>query len=167
MRNIEFKGLTKNEPNTWVYGYLLPDNNIYQTRDEEKGGKGVFSIIPESVGQYTGRRDKHNVKIYENDMVLCFLDINPLSSGHTLIIHKKHFKDISDIDSKYLSSINDATKYVYNLLMSKLGPDGIRIVQNNGICQEIKHYHVHLIPVYNDMLDMDIEEVYNKIKDSN
>lgn len=106
-------------------------------------------------------------KIYENDMVVCFLDINPLSSGHTLIIPKKHFKDISDIDSKYLSSINDATKYVYNLLMSKLGPDGIRIVQNNGICQEIKHYHVHLIPVYNDMLDMDIEEVYNKIKDSN
>lgn len=106
-------------------------------------------------------------KIYENDMVLCFLDINSLSSGHTLIIPKKHFKDISDIDSKYLSSINDATKYVYNLLMSKLGPDGIRIVQNNGICQEIKHYHVHLIPVYNDMLDMDIEEVYNKIKDSN
>lgn len=106
-------------------------------------------------------------KIYENDMVLCFLDINPLSSGHTLIIPKKHFKNISDIDSKYLSSINDATKYVYNLLMSKLGPDGIRIVQNNGICQEIKHYHVHLIPVYNDMLDMDIEEVYNKIKDSN
>lgn len=106
-------------------------------------------------------------KIYENDMVVCFLDINPLSSGHTLIIPKKHFKDISDIDSKYLSSINDATKYVYNLLMSKLGPDGIRIVQNNGICQEIKHYHVHLIPVYNDMLDMDVEEVYNKIKDSN
>ena len=106
-------------------------------------------------------------KIYENDMVLCFLDINPLSSGHTLIIPKKHFKDISDIDSEYLSSINDATKYVYNLLMSKVGPDGIRIVQNNGICQEIKHYHVHLIPVYNDMLDMDIEEVYNKIKDSN
>lgn len=106
-------------------------------------------------------------KIYENDMVFCFLDINPLSSGHTLIIPKKHFKDISDIDSKYLSSINDATKYVYNLLMSKLGPDGIRIVQNNGICQEIKHYHVHLIPVYNGMLDMDIEEVYNKIKDSN
>jgi histidine triad (HIT) family protein len=106
-------------------------------------------------------------KIYENDMVLCFLDINPLSSGHTLIIPKKHFKDISDIDSEYLSSINDATKYVYNLLVSKLGPDGIRIVQNNGICQEIKHYHVHLIPVYNDMLDMDIEEVYNKIKDSN
>lgn len=106
-------------------------------------------------------------KIYENDMVFCFLDINPLSSGHTLIIPKKHFKDISDIDSEYLSSINDATKYVYNLLMSKLGPDGIRIVQNNGICQEIKHYHVHLIPVYNDMLDVDIEEVYNKIKDSN
>lgn len=106
-------------------------------------------------------------KIYENDMVFCFLDINPLSSGHTLIIPKKHFKDISDIDSEYLSSINDATKYVYNLLMSKLGPDGIRIVQNNGICQEIKHYHVHLIPVYNDMLDMDIEDVYNKIKDSN
>ena len=72
MRNIEFKGLTKNEPNTWVYGYLLPDNNIYQTRDKEKGGNEVFSVIPESVGQYTGRRDKHNVKIYENDIVKDF-----------------------------------------------------------------------------------------------
>ena len=105
--------------------------------------------------------------IYEDEIVKVFLDVNPDHNGHTLIIPKKHFKDISDIDSEYLSSINDATKYVYNLLMSKLGPDGIRIVQNNGICQEIKHYHVHLIPVYNDMLDMDIEEVYNKIKDSN
>ena len=113
------------------------------------------------------KNEMDSLTIYEDDVVRVILDAYPDANGHTLIIPKKHFKDISDIDSKYLSSINDATKYVYNLLMSKLGPDGIRIVQNNGICQEIKHYHVHLIPVYNDMLDMDIEEVYNKIKDSN
>lgn len=74
MRSIEFRGLVADEPYTWVHGYLMPDNRIYQVYEPKYGccGHGTFSVIPESIGQYTGCRDKHNIKIYENDIVKDF-----------------------------------------------------------------------------------------------
>ena len=90
-------------------------------------------IIKEEIPSYT---------IYENEYVKCLLDINPNSDGHTLIIPKHHFKDLKDIDEKTLYEIVKASKYIYNLLDNKLNPLGIRIVQNNGIFQDIKHYHM-------------------------
>lgn len=71
MRKIEFRGLVVDEPNTWVYGYLIRDDAIYQTTEPKKGccGIGTFTIIPESVGQYTGCRDVNGIKIFENDIV--------------------------------------------------------------------------------------------------
>ena len=52
----------------------MSDNCIYQVRKSKYGccGKGTFSVIPESIGQYTGCRDKHNIKIFENDLVKDF-----------------------------------------------------------------------------------------------
>lgn len=71
MREIEFRGLVADEPNTWAYGYLMPDNRIYQTVEPKRGccGIGSFSVVPESIGQYTGCRDVNGIKIYENDIV--------------------------------------------------------------------------------------------------
>lgn len=71
MREIEFRGLVVDEPNTWVYGYLMPDNRIYQTVEPKRGccGIGTFSVVPDSIGQYTGCRDVNGIKIYENDIV--------------------------------------------------------------------------------------------------
>ena len=86
--------------------------------------------------------------IYENDYVKCFLDINPISKGHTLIIPKKHFLDVNDIDEEYLLEIQKASKKVVALLNDNLKPDGFRLVQNNGNLQEVKHYHLHIIPSY-------------------
>ncbi len=60
--------------------------------------------------------------IYENEHVRCFLDINPISKGHTLIIPKKHFTDIFDIDEKYLCEINKASKIIINLINEKYKP---------------------------------------------
>ena len=57
--------------------------------------------------------------IYENEYVKCFLDVNPNSIGHTLIIPKKHFKDIYDIDTLYLNEINKASKEVIKILDEK------------------------------------------------
>lgn len=105
--------------------------------------------------------------IFENEYVKCFLDINPLGDGHTVIIPKHHFKDLKDIDEKELYEIVKASKYIYNLLDRKLNPEGIRVVQNNGCYQEIKHYHMHLIPKYKNNELSDIEDVYNKIKGTN
>ena len=55
-------------------------------------------------------------KIYEDELVLAFLDINPDSDGHTLIIPKKHFRDLEDIDLETLARINEVSKKLKNLL---------------------------------------------------
>ena len=101
--------------------------------------------------------------IYEDDKVRVFLDINPKHNGHSLIIPKEHYKDIEDIDMETLSHIMKIAKKIYNLLNEKLNPDGIILTQNNGIAQDVKHYHLHLVPVYKNEMELSIEEIYNKL----
>lgn len=116
-------------------------------------------------------------KIYEDDIVLAFLDINPDSDGHTLIIPKKHFKDLDDIDDEMLNHVNKIAKKLKKLLEEKLNCDGMSLLQNNGTVQEVKHYHLHLKPYYNEKksiemiknskyINENIEEIYNKIKEN-
>lgn len=103
--------------------------------------------------------------IYEDEFVKCFLDVNPESNGHTLIIPKKHFTALYDIESKILAHIMDVAKKMEILLKEKLNYDGLKLVQNNGCVQEVKHYHLHLIPVYekkNKLLE--VSEIFNIIK---
>ena len=102
-------------------------------------------------------------KIYEDDNILAFLDINPVSCGHTLIIPKEHTLDLLSINNDVLSSIIDKSKDIAKLLTDKLDADGFTLVQNNGIVQEVKHFHLHVIPKYNKKVTMDIEGVYKKI----
>ncbi|MDO4369148.1 MAG: HIT family protein [bacterium] len=87
-------------------------------------------------------------KVYEDDNTLAFLDINPESLGHTLIIPKKHFNNYEDIDLETIRDVNETAKKVYTLIKDKLNPDGIRLVQNNGIIQDVLHYHLHIVPIY-------------------
>ncbi len=101
-------------------------------------------------------------KIYEDSDVLCFLDINPMSMGHTLIIPKKHFTDINDINSEDLNKVMSTSKIIVNLLKEKLKPNGIRLLQNNGSVQEVKHFHLHIIPIYtNNKKQKNVEDVFN------
>jgi histidine triad (HIT) family protein len=86
--------------------------------------------------------------IYEDDIVKVFLDINPSSDGHMLVIPKKHFENILDIDLDTLSHINSIEKKMYMLLKEKLNVDGVTICQNNEYGQDVKHFHVHLTPRY-------------------
>ena len=103
--------------------------------------------------------------IYENDYVKCFLDVNPLSNGHTLIIPKKHFLDIRDIDNEYLNQINLAAKEVIKIIDEKLKPNGYKLQQNNGNLQEVKHYHLHVVPSYVNNQNLDnVENIYNALK---
>ncbi len=103
-------------------------------------------------------------KIYEDDIVYAFLDINPDRAGHTLIIPKKHFQDLSDIDDITLNHIMKISKILKNKLEEKLKCDGLTIVQNNGLIQEVKHFHIHLKPYYKDNNNLQIEEVYALLK---
>lgn len=104
-------------------------------------------------------------KIYENEFVLAFLDINPDSDGHTLIIPKTHYTDIDDIDTNTLTEIFKAAKIVKKLLEEKLNPDGMSLLQNNGSVQEVKHFHLHLKPQYKDKVSLEIIKHNEYIKD--
>lgn len=116
-------------------------------------------------------------KIYEDDIVYSFLDINPDSDGHTLIIPKKHFKDLDDIDLETLNHINKVSKQIKKELENKLNCVGISLLQNNGSVQEVKHYHLHLKPCYEGIKTIelvkypeninDVSEIYQKLKENN
>lgn len=87
-------------------------------------------------------------KIFEDDVVMVFLSIDPISYGHTLIVPKSHFIDYTDLPLDILTHINKVGKDIFNRLMNNLNPDGIKLIQNNGCVQEVKHYHLHLLPIF-------------------
>lgn len=113
-----------------------------------------------------------NKTIYEDDIVKVFLDINPNTNGHCLIIPKKHIVTVNEVDEELIKHILEIEKKMYKLLKEKLNIDGLTIVQNNEYGQEVKHYHVHLIPRYNNdnwsltydqNIIKDLDEIYNII----
>ena len=90
-------------------------------------------------------------KVYEDELVLAYLDINPFSKGHTLVIPKKHSAGLLDTDDETLAVIIARVKKVAAHLMEKLGCDGFNIVQNNGEAagQTVRHVHFHIVPRWN------------------
>ena len=102
-------------------------------------------------------------KVYEDDMVLAFLDINPYNPGHTLIVPKKHTLDIESISDDELTHIILVARKIGKLLTEKLNCPGYTLVQNNGFVQEVKHFHLHVIPKYRENYEKDIEKIYEKI----
>ena len=88
------------------------------------------------------------IKIYENDRVLAFADINPISSGHTLLIPKNHAENLWEIAEEDLTAIHAASKLVADGIKKALDPVGVAALQLNGrgVNQVVMHYHLHLIP---------------------
>ncbi len=98
--------------------------------------------------------------IYEDGIVKVLLDINPIKTGHTLIIPKNHFMDLDDIDLETITHIMKVAKDIKKLLEDKLGAKGIKLVQNNGCLQDIKHFHLHLLPDCN-VPEKSLDEVFD------
>ena len=87
-------------------------------------------------------------KVYEDEHVLAFEDINPIAEGHTLIVPKKHAANLYDIDEDSLIAVHKASKKVINAITKALNPTGVAAMQLNGesVGQSVFHYHLHLIP---------------------
>ena len=102
-------------------------------------------------------------KIYEDDKILAFLDINPNAPGHTLIIPKEHTLDLLSIPNETLFYIMEKAKDIADLVINKLDADGFTIAQNNGIAQDVKHFHIHMIPRYKKNYNLDVKLVHEKI----
>ena len=105
--------------------------------------------------------DVPSYTIYEDEIVKVFLDVNPSMNGHTLIVPKKHYLNLYDIDNDTLIHIMETARKIGKLLEERLSADGITLVQNNGDIQEVKHYHLHLRPQYKNKKELlSLEEVY-------
>ena len=100
--------------------------------------------------------------IYEDDDLKVFMDANPDTNGHMLIVPKKHIVDFTELDDDTALKINHVVKDMKKLIYDKLNPDGIRLVNNYGIYQLVKHYHLHIIPCYEPKQEKkQPEEVFN------
>ena len=91
-------------------------------------------------------------KVYEDDLVLAYLDINPFSKGHTLVIPKAHSEGLLDTSDETLATIIARVKKVAAHLKTALPCDGFNILQNNGAAagQTVMHVHFHIVPRYGD-----------------
>ena len=89
-------------------------------------------------------------KIYEDELVLAYLDINPFTEGHTLVIPKAHSSGLLDTPDETLAAIIARVKKVAEHLKGALPCDGFNILQNNGESagQTVKHIHFHIVPRY-------------------
>ena len=105
-------------------------------------------------------------KIMENDNLYVFMDINPNSNGHMLIIPKEHVVTVLDVKGEFITEALEVIKEkLYPLLKEQLNIDGLTITQNNFLGQDVKHYHIHLIPRYskdNEFYEKrDVKEIYD------
>ncbi len=88
-------------------------------------------------------------KVYEDDNVIAFLDITQATKGHTLVVPKKHKKNIYDIDEKTISDVYKTIPKIAKGIKKAFNPIGLNILNNNDApLQSVFHYHVHLIPRY-------------------
>ena len=87
-------------------------------------------------------------KVYEDDRVFAFEDINPISEGHTLVIPKKHAQDLWEIPGEDLAAIHLASQKIMHAIKTALNPVGVACLQLNGrgVNQVVMHYHLHLVP---------------------
>lgn len=117
-------------------------------------------------------------KVYEDNDVLAFLDINPASKGHTVVITKKHFENIYDVNENELNKMLGVVKALASRMKNQLKAEGVNVLQNNGryAGQLVSHIHFHVIPRYeNDNIFMkfprmqvseeEMKDVQNKLKD--
>ena len=89
-------------------------------------------------------------KIYEDGHVFAFLDINPFSRGHTLVVPRRHTPGLLDADDETLALTVARVKLVAAHVTKALGADGFNILQNNGEAagQTVGHLHFHIVPRY-------------------
>ena len=92
-------------------------------------------------------------KIYEDDKVLAILDLSQATYGHTLVMPKMHYENIFDLDeetAKHLFSVVKKISNHYKEVLPNL--KGINLLNNNGsrAGQTVMHYHMHILPRYDD-----------------
>ncbi len=94
-------------------------------------------------------------KVYEDEAIIAFLDVNPASKGHTLVVTKRHFQDFTQVPKDLLAHAYQVAQLVSQACLTQLGASGVNVLTNIGHSagQSVLHFHIHVIPRYdNDVL---------------
>jgi Diadenosine tetraphosphate (Ap4A) hydrolase and other HIT family hydrolases len=91
-------------------------------------------------------------KIHEDDRTIAFMDVNPGTRGHALVIPKNHTKDLLEIDPDELAAVTRSAQTVSRRAMERLEADGINLLNCCGseAWQTVFHFHIHVVPRYVD-----------------
>jgi len=88
-------------------------------------------------------------KVYEDENIVAILDISQATKGHTLIVAKKHYKNLYDIDENVAADIFRVIPKLANAIKNAFHPIGLNVLVNTEKpLQTVFHFHVHLIPRY-------------------
>ncbi|RIA91418.1 histidine triad family protein [Glomus cerebriforme] len=92
-------------------------------------------------------------KVFENDEILAFLDIAPISRGHTLVIPKTHVSSLTLASPSIMSSLGSVLPQISNAVIQGVGAKDFNLLQNNGQIagQVVFHLHFHIIPRFKDV----------------
>ena len=106
-------------------------------------------------------------KVYEDDHVLAFLDINPISRGHTLVIPKEPAETIDKLSDDAAAALGRALPKISRAVLAATGTQALTLLQNNGIAahQAVFHVHFHIIPMHADGTGLGIVWRPGKIAD--
>jgi histidine triad (HIT) family protein len=91
-------------------------------------------------------------KLYENDKTFAFMDINPITPGHALIVPKFHARDIFETPDEWVGAAMVTTRRIARAVQATVQPYGMNIVQANGpgAKQSVFHLHIHVVPRLKD-----------------
>ena len=114
--------------------------------------------------------------LYEDDLCMAFLDLSQATDGHTLVVPKEHYESFLDVNEDTLAHIMKVAQKLALMLKDKLDAKGFNIITNaNEVAgQSVKHFHVHIIPRYEEQegfapvytertKEVNLDEIYNKI----
>ncbi len=94
------------------------------------------------------RREISSVDLYEDDLVLAFLDIAPVNKGHALVIPRQHHVSLTTVPDQCLARMMEMAPRIGAALMRAVDADGFNLMLANGPCagQVVPHAHLHIIP---------------------
>jgi histidine triad (HIT) family protein len=90
--------------------------------------------------------------IDEDERTVAFMDINPATRGHALVIPREHVRDVLEVDPENLAATCAGAKRLAERVVERLGADGVNLLNSCGRAawQTVFHFHIHVIPRYDD-----------------
>jgi len=93
-----------------------------------------------------------STRVDEDERTVAFMDINPATRGHTLVIPRRHAANLLEIEAEDLESTIAAAQRLARAASERLGADGVNLINSCGAAawQTVFHFHIHVIPRYAD-----------------